>query len=373
MRTMNLDQFNRAVYEVALTGQEHELSHVNAAAKMWRDEFDRLQKQAIDLGLLPEDVKVPNAPNYIMVMYNKNKIIEEGGKSARGEGTFANHLFQQFQATNEIVRQFTQSPFYTEAQALIKTNQEAMRRLPPERLKAINEKLIGIDKRIKELEKLKNKRPQEQLDKIEANIKSLNQNKKELSDSITKKQSDYVDQIKREIDSHAKSAADYKTRVKKSREKLNALKNKTSLQLKKIGEIRGRIKEIKGDTPKKERLKQQLDEANALHMKLKDQEKELSLRIKQEEDHIKTNAKRISELEAIAKHPERTLPELQKKIKELEDKIKSLEESKKPTSSEIRAHEKAIKELEKEKKTIEKSREITKEEKERLTKEIEAY
>ncbi|CZH86341.1 chromosome segregation protein [Legionella pneumophila] len=369
---MNLDQFNRAVYEVALTGQEHELSHVNAAAKMWRDEFDRLQKQAIDLGLLPEDVKVPNAPNYIMVMYNKNKIIEEGGKSARGEGTFANHLFQQFQATNEIVRQFTQSPFYTEAQALIKTNQEAMRRLPPERLKAINEKLIGIDKRIKELEKLKNKRPQEQLDKIEANIKSLNQNKKELSDSITKKQSDYVDQIKREIDSHAKSAADYKTRVKKSREKLNALKNKTSLQLKKIGEIRGRIKEIKGDTPKKERLKQQLDEANALHMKLKDQEKELSLRIKQEEDHIKTNAKRISELEAIAKHPERTLPELQKKIKELEDKIKSLEESKKPTSSEIRAHEKAIKELEKEKKTIEKSREITKEEKERLTKEIEA-
>lgn len=112
---MNLDQFNRAVYETALTGQEHELPHVNAAAKMWRGEFDRLQKQAIELGLLPEDVSVPNAPNYIMVMYNKNKIIEEGGKAARGEGTFAQHLYNQFEASNETVKQYMQSPVVQDA------------------------------------------------------------------------------------------------------------------------------------------------------------------------------------------------------------------------------------------------------------------
>jgi hypothetical protein len=123
---MNLDQFNRAVYETALTGENHELSHVNASAKMWREEFDRLQKQAIDLGLLPEDVQVPNAPNYIMVMYNKNKIIEQGGKSARDDGTFPQHLFEQFQASNEAVKQFTQSPFYSEAQAKIKTIKDRM-------------------------------------------------------------------------------------------------------------------------------------------------------------------------------------------------------------------------------------------------------
>jgi len=107
---LNLDQFNQAVYETALTGENHELSHVNAAAKMWRDEFDRMQKQAIELGLLPEDVKVPNAPNYIMVMYNKNKIIEQGGKFARGDGTFPQHLFQQFKASNETVKQYMASP-----------------------------------------------------------------------------------------------------------------------------------------------------------------------------------------------------------------------------------------------------------------------
>ncbi|HCJ1046003.1 TPA: hypothetical protein NQN30_000392 [Legionella pneumophila] len=119
---MNLDQFNRAVYEVALTGEEHELSHVNAAAKMWRDEFDRLQKQAIELGLLPEDVQVPNAPNYIMVMYNKNKIIEQGGKSARGEGTFPHHLFQQFKASNETVKQYLASP---QVQEMLKKIEDA--------------------------------------------------------------------------------------------------------------------------------------------------------------------------------------------------------------------------------------------------------
>src|SRR5690606_35595970 len=58
---INLDQFNRAVYEVALTGVEHELPQINKAATMWRNEFDRLKDQAVALNLLPEDVTVPNA------------------------------------------------------------------------------------------------------------------------------------------------------------------------------------------------------------------------------------------------------------------------------------------------------------------------
>src|SRR5690606_22265645 len=78
---INLDQFNRAVYEVALTGVDHEIPQINKAATMWRNEFDRIKKVAIDEGMLPEDVTVPNAANYIMIAYNKNKIIEEGGKS----------------------------------------------------------------------------------------------------------------------------------------------------------------------------------------------------------------------------------------------------------------------------------------------------
>lgn len=117
---INLDQFNRAVYETALTGVDHELPQINKAAKMWRNEFDRLKDIAVNEGLLPEGVTVPNAANYIMVAYNKNKIIEEGGKAARGDGTFAQHIFDQFQESNESVKQFLESPMYTEAQDKIK-------------------------------------------------------------------------------------------------------------------------------------------------------------------------------------------------------------------------------------------------------------
>lgn len=133
---INLDQFNKAVYETALTGADHAIPQVNKAANLWRGEFDRLQKQAIDLGLLPPDVTVPNAPNYIMVMYNKNKIIEEGGKSARGEGTFAQHLYDQFEASNETTKQYLQSPDYATAQELIKTYSERMKRPPSEQIKS---------------------------------------------------------------------------------------------------------------------------------------------------------------------------------------------------------------------------------------------
>jgi len=119
---LNINQFNQAVYEATLTGEQHALPQVNKAATMWRKEFDGLKDQAVALGLLPEDVTVPNAANYIMVMYNKNKIIEEGGKSARGQGTFANHLYEQFQASNETVKQYLSSP---QTQAYLKKIEDA--------------------------------------------------------------------------------------------------------------------------------------------------------------------------------------------------------------------------------------------------------
>ncbi len=149
---MNLDQFNHAVYETALTGENHALTEVNESAKMWRDEFDRLQKQAIELGLLPEDVQVPNAPNYIMVMYHKNKIIEQGGKSARGEGTFPQHLFEQFQASNETLKQYMASP---QAQDVLKKIEDANieLRLHSETIKHdLTPKIALLSKEIKKLE-----------------------------------------------------------------------------------------------------------------------------------------------------------------------------------------------------------------------------
>lgn len=369
---LNLDQFNRAVYEVALTGSEHEIPQINKAATMWRNEFDRIKKEAIDEGLLPEDVTVPNAANYIMIAYNKNKIIEEGGKAARGDGTFAQHVFDQFHASNETTKEYLASPMYAEAQAQIKVLKENARRLPPEELKKINNQIADIGKKIKALEALKSRRPKEELAKIEDSIKGLNEKRVALDKDIKARQADYEKQVKAEMKSHIKSAADYRRKIKSSRTKEASLQNKVSLALNKVGEIKGRIKEIKGSTPKKERLQEQLKEAMANHAELKKQHKDLLNLIKEDEGHIKSNEKRASELEEIAKYPERSLPELRKKLKDLDDDIAKAHESKKPTPSEIKAHEKAIQELEKEKKAVEKSREIPAEEKERIAKEIEA-
>jgi len=168
---LNINQFNQAVYEATLTGEQHALPQVNKAAQMWRKEFDGLKDQAVALGLLPEDVQVPNAANYIMVMYNKNKIIEEGGKSARGEGTFANHLFQQFQASNETTKQYLASP---QAAELLKKIDDANIeiRLHSETLKRdLTPKIAQLSKEVKALTAERNKAHPASHADIDAKIK----------------------------------------------------------------------------------------------------------------------------------------------------------------------------------------------------------
>lgn len=170
---LNINQFNQAVYEATLTGEQHALPQVNKAAEMWRKEFDDLKDQAVALGLLPEDVQVPNAANYIMVMYNKNKIIEEGGKSARGEGTFANHLFQQFQASNETTKQYLASP---QAAELLKKVDDANIeiKLHTETLKRdLTPKIAQLSKEVKALTAERNKAHPAAHPEIDARIKKV--------------------------------------------------------------------------------------------------------------------------------------------------------------------------------------------------------
>ncbi len=137
-----------------------------------------------------------------------------------------------------------------------------------------------------------------------------------------------------------------------------------------MGELKGRIKEIKGETPKKERLQIQLEAAQEAAKDLREEGRKLNELIKQDEGFIKSHDKRTVELADIAKHPERHVPEMRKKLKDLEADIAKAHESKKPTHAEIRAHEKAIQELEKEKKAVEKSREIPAEDKKKFAEEI---
>lgn len=160
---MNRDQFDDAVSLVLTTEQPHPNEHVNKAARLFRDEiFDKYKNEAEALGILPEDVTVPNAVNYFTVMYNKNKIIEQGGRSARGAGTFPQYLFDQFKTGNDITRQFKESPGYQlkraladEMHAQIKEAKRIKASINPEnkaKLEKIKNHITELEDRAKEAE-----------------------------------------------------------------------------------------------------------------------------------------------------------------------------------------------------------------------------
>jgi len=368
---INLDQFNKAVYETALTGTDHALPQVNKAATMWRNEFDRQQKQAIDLGLLPEDVQVPNAPNYIMVMYNKNKIIEEGGKAARTQGSFARHLYDQFEASNETTKQYLESPMYTAAQDQIKTFGERLRTISPEQKTIIDSQIFELNKKVKELEGLKSKKSKDDLDKIDAEIIATQAKATEFKARADTLQKKYETQIETEIKSHENGKTIYDKRIKIYNSRANTVAARITSQEKSISELKGRIGEIKRSTPKRSRLEAALNEAKATLSGLKDYSGAVKKALKSAQDHIKSHDQRIKELNRIKKEPEPSIPSIHAEIKRLDLEAKQLNDSKRPSPKEIKAHEKAIQALEKEKKTIDKSREISSEEKANFKKEIE--
>lgn len=207
---INLDQFNKAVYETALTGEDHAIPQINKAASMWRKEFDRLKDQAINLNLLPEDVSVPNAANYIMVMYNKNKIIEEGGKSARGEGTFAQHIYNQFEASNETLKQYMASPGHAIAKTAISKLENTAKKFSPDELLNIEKKTSLAESRIKSLNT--------QLSKLKksknAGKKELNALKKDIDKAISDK--DFMEKSREFHETEKKRLADEIEAIEKS-------------------------------------------------------------------------------------------------------------------------------------------------------------
>jgi hypothetical protein len=71
---MGADAFDEAVGRPCAGMILGENEFVSKAAKMWRKQvIEPLTQKAIDLELLPEDVKVSEAPSYFSRMYNVTK------------------------------------------------------------------------------------------------------------------------------------------------------------------------------------------------------------------------------------------------------------------------------------------------------------
>ena len=71
---LNKVKFNEAVAR-ALRNNKSDIPEAMDSAKGWRDElYDPLKQEAIDVGLLPEDVDVSTAVGYLNRRWNKNKV-----------------------------------------------------------------------------------------------------------------------------------------------------------------------------------------------------------------------------------------------------------------------------------------------------------
>lgn len=152
---MSYEAFGDEVSLVLTTERPSPREHVNLAAKLYRENiFNPLKDEAIKLGLLPEDVSVPNAAAYFMIAHNKNKIIEQGGRSARGPGTFPEALYQDFKASQVELERYKQSPEYINAnneltelkEKLNQTNQK--RKLSEQQKEKLNERIKTLEKSI---------------------------------------------------------------------------------------------------------------------------------------------------------------------------------------------------------------------------------
>lgn len=127
---ITMDQFNEAVWRRLSTDAPSDIAHVNEAAEMLKRElFEPTRQKAIQLGLLSEADAPRNAIGYIMSVYNKQKILEQGGKGTRAEGSFPVFLHDKFKKIQEQIKVFKQSPVYQENKKLLDRTRTSLKNL----------------------------------------------------------------------------------------------------------------------------------------------------------------------------------------------------------------------------------------------------
>lgn len=161
---MSMDQFDKAVWRTISTQIDHSRPDVNKAARMWEDKLIKpTREKAIELGFLTEDQWPRNAPGYITQLYKRDLIIERGGRSARGPGTFGRFLFDKFTEIQGEIKRFKESPEFRRLNTSIEKQNASLKKLnaqkkktpksKKEQIKKINERIEAENERLKKLKK----------------------------------------------------------------------------------------------------------------------------------------------------------------------------------------------------------------------------
>lgn len=363
----SVEQFGNEVSLVLTTERPSPNEHVNRAARILRENiFDPLKDEAIALGLLPEDVSVPNAANYFMTAYNKNKIIEQGGRSERGSGTFPNALYQDFKASQEILKQHKQTPEFISATNEINVIQEKLKGIRGEEKLKLDKQITSLNKEIRKLESLKAKRAPEQIKTVNAQIKDLSKKRTNTSNQIK----DLSKKFKASLDQEIQAFNKTKTSKQKEMSRLNQEISKLKTRLKDYRLRRDTLKERLKKTGENTKSYQNiLNELSKLPSVITETDKNIK-KFTKDLRKVGNELTRINDSIKRNQSNKKNLPKeitgLQKIVADLDKNIYKLKESRKPSEKEIRALEKDIRKLEEQRKEIEESKTLSKKERKEL-------
>lgn len=192
-------EFADRVSQSLFMNAKDENPFVNEGAAALKPAFDRFQKELVELGRLSDVEGTKTSAGFLPIMKNKQLILEQGGRDARGEGTYPQAVFNFWKKTQEEGKIYSESPFYKEKQQEISLIQDDIKGYPEKLEKGITEgETKQVKSNIKESKKIE-KALVDERDKINNNIEKIIDKSRKIAHKRTLDLQKEINKVESEI------------------------------------------------------------------------------------------------------------------------------------------------------------------------------
>ena len=127
---MSSKEFAQRVSRSLFTAVEDPNPYVQKGTKAIQKTFDDIHKTRVELNLLPEGEGTKTSIGFLTIIPNKQLILEQGGRNARGAGTYPQAVFDGIKRSQVAAKEYMQSDFYKEKQTEISRIEDEIRGHP---------------------------------------------------------------------------------------------------------------------------------------------------------------------------------------------------------------------------------------------------